>query len=150
MLPHRITETLAPLLAELLELLDAVGAHLEDDRWAEAATKIRAAVEELRRPSELYERVLRIEQREREQAARVAIERNLAELARTATNANANKRERELRQRERGELKHARSRLNAMTARLEHEVGRLPARAGSFLPRKPIAWIREVAARLRR
>jgi hypothetical protein len=149
-LPHRLLEALVPLLAELLRLLDAVGVHLEDDRWREAATKIQVALEELRRPSELYQRVLRIEQRQSEEATRQSLEQHLAELARATVNADAMKKDREQRKRERDELEATRQRLEARRRRLDREVGRRQDRRAKLPPRKGVAFIRAIADRCKR
>lgn len=72
--PDRLLEALRPLLGELEEMLAALGADLADDRWTEAAQKLRELVEVLKRPSAFYTRVRAAEQ-QLEQRTLDAIER---------------------------------------------------------------------------
>lgn len=60
-LPHRLVDAVAPLLAELAELLEALGGHLDDSRWSEASENLRAAVGAVLRKSKLYEQIAAID-----------------------------------------------------------------------------------------
>lgn len=60
-LPHRLIDAVAPLLNELAELLDGLGAHLQDARWTEASENLRLAVAAVVRKSKLYEHVAAID-----------------------------------------------------------------------------------------
>lgn len=51
LLPHRVLRPVDELLAQLDELLAAVGAHTNDQRWSEAAASLRRALAALRAPN---------------------------------------------------------------------------------------------------
>jgi hypothetical protein len=61
-LPHRIIEALRPFMSELADLLESIGAQLEDERWDEASLAVTRANERLKEPSVLYETVRQLEQ----------------------------------------------------------------------------------------
>lgn len=61
LLPHRMLGSVEPVLRELAQVLDALGAHLEDERWTEAAAALWGALAVLRKPSPRYEANLQLE-----------------------------------------------------------------------------------------
>lgn len=54
---ERLIESLKPFLLELEELLGALGPHLSDPDWTEAAKKLDEMIAIVKRPSAFYRRV---------------------------------------------------------------------------------------------
>jgi phytoene dehydrogenase-like protein len=149
-LPHRLISAIAALVQELAQQLDALGLHLRDGRWTEAAKRLHAVVGELSRPSEFYERIRLIEKRDAEAAAAAAareaqrrIDEQLAELDKAERG-----RRREEQAKVHDELEAQRRRYLTRVRRVDREYERVPERGVIRLPpRKPVVFIRTIAAR---
>lgn len=50
-------ELLRPLLVELAQLFEALGPHLEEPRWTDAAKVLEEMIEVLKRPSAFFEMI---------------------------------------------------------------------------------------------
>lgn len=64
--PDQLFQPLRDLLVQLTDLIGALGAHLSDEDWNEAATKLAAAIEELKKPGARALATRAIEESERD------------------------------------------------------------------------------------